>query len=370
MKTIKVLHVIKSLELGGAETVLKRLVQEASSRGVDSEIVTLTSVGPIGKQLVAESRRVTALGIEREAQYGAAVMRLAALIREVSPDVVQTWMYHGDLVGGLAARLARRPVVWGIHAGSPPPRKTLTSRAGFRLNAMLSHFVPERIICCSHTTARVHAELGFDRARMVVIPNGFEVPDPVIQTNVRGARKVVIRVGRDHPDKDIPTFIQALGELRGSGIDAEGVLVGPGLDADNQVLSALVEEAGLEDRVRFLGPRADIANLFRSADVAVSSSSGGEGLPLVIGEAMSFGTPAIVTDVGDSALILGDPLRTVPPKSPKALADAIRRVLALDENERADIGLRDRERVKSEWSLDRMVDCYYGTYRDIARGDT
>lgn len=367
---IKVAHVIKSLERGGAETVLRRLIEGADPDRFCWEVVSLTSVGPIGRDLRAGGTTVHVLETRGPLGYATAIPRLANLFQELRPDVVQTWMYHGELIGGLAARLAGSiPTVWAVHAGSPPLEGASTlERVGLRANAFLSRRLPARIICCSHTTERVHASLGYDRTKMIVVPNGFAVSP--VEDDVPGGLQqelpVILRVGRDHPDKDIPTFLRALRHVRHEGAEIRGLLVGPGLHRGNQDLVELVRQTGLSDHVDLLGPRDDVARLLRVASVAVSSSSGGEGLPLVVGEAMAAGTPVITTDVGDSALVVDDPARVVDPGDHQALARAIKRVLDLPVEERRALGERDKKTVVERWNLKQMIQGYCDEYVRVA----
>ena len=367
---IKITHVIKSLELGGAETVLRRLIEGADTDRFAWQVVSLTSLGPIGRDLRAGGVGVHALETKEPLGYVAAIPRLASLLRRLRPDVVQTWMYHGDLIGGLAARLAgSHNIVWGVHAGSPPLEGASTvERTGLRTTASLSRHLPARIICCSHTTQRVHAALGYDTTKMTLVPNGFPV-GPIerdVSAEIKPDPPIVLRVARDHPDKDVPTFLRALQHVRQEGTEVKGLLVGPGLHRGNRSLVEHVDEVGLSGHVDLLGPRDDVARWLGMASLAVSSSSGGEGLPLVIGEAMAAGTPVVTTDVGDSALVVDDPARVVAPRDHRGLGQAIKRVLDLSPEDRQALGRRDRSTIAERWSLEQMIEGYCDEYVRLA----
>lgn len=352
--------------------MLRRLIEASDTARFSWEVVSLTSLGPIGRDLRAQGIAVHALEIHEPLGYVAGVPRLARLLRARRPDIVQTWMYHGDLIGGLAARLAGSPhVVWAVHAGSPPLEgASMLERVGLRTNALLSRRLPTRIICCSRMTASVHASLGYDRTKMIVVPNGFAVSRVAYRTTSAGFEQgspIVVRVGRDHPDKDIPTFLRALREIREAGMEIKGLLVGPGLHGGNRRLVQEVEEADLCDHVDLLGPRDDVGDLLRNASVAVSSSSGGEGLPLVLGEAMAAGTPVVTTDVGDSALLVDDPARVVPPGDHEALGKVIKRVLDLPPADRQALGKRDQKVIAKRWGIELMIDGYCDEYIQLTR---
>ena len=372
---LRITHVITDLDVGGAEMVLLRMLERTHGTSVDARVISLSGEGV----LVAALRDlgVTVLALPPGSRSKAfAVPTITREMRRTRPQLVQTWMYHADVLGGLAARRARIPVVWGLHAapmiGDEPIR--LRTRAGLTAAALLSRRVPTRIVCCSHQTRRVHVRLGYDESKMITIPNGFEVDDEDVsarasvrdELGISHDTPLVGRVGRDHPQKDSATLLAAFALLNRDVPAARLVLVGEGFTRTNVRLLEQARTAGVPDsNIFFLGPRNDISRLNRSFDVAVSSSYS-EGLPVVLGEAMSVGTPVVATDAGDSALLIDDARRVVAPRDPLALSEAIKRVLELDGPGRSRLGRRDRERIEKEFGLDRMVASYVDLYESIA----
>lgn len=376
----RVLHVITTLDTGGAEMMLYKLLSRTRH---DAAVVSMTTVGSIGERLQGRGVPVSALRMTNGVPDPRGAWRLAKLIRERRPQVVQTWMYHADVLGGVTARLFRRlPVVWNIRQSNLDPQKSkratiLTARAC----GPLSRWVPRRIVCCSEVARQMHAGLGYEEKKIVVIPNGFDLdvlrPDPSARDAVRrelGLRAETPLVGliaRFDPQKDHRTFLEAAGILHGRVPEVHFVLAGQGVNDSNLELRRWVATVGLDGRVHLLGRRDDAARLTAALDVATSSSAYGEGFPNTVGEAMALEVPCVVTEVGDSGLILGDGGMVVPPRDPAALAEGWRTLLLLHPAERARIGRRARERVARLYSLEHVVVQYENLYEEvIANGST
>ncbi len=141
------------------------------------------------------------------------------------------------------------------------------------------------------------------------------------------------------------------------------MLCGDAVHWENHELVGWIDAAGIRERCHLLGRREDIPRLNAALDLA-SSSSCGEGFPNVIGEAMACGVPCVVTDVGDSALIVGDTGRVVPPKNPEALAGAWRELIERGPEQRHQLGAAARCRVGKHYSLQAIVAQYEKLYED------
>src|SRR3990172_2848430 len=296
---MRVLHVITGLNLGGAEVMLHRLLQASDRRSSSHDVVSLMDLGIV-------SERIRQLGIDpRALQMGRVpnprkLLRLANIVRESNPDVVQTWMYHADVIGGLAAKLARRPrIVWGIHNSTLDPERTRrTTRWTVALSARLSRWVPDCIVSVSQVSRDIHVDAGYDRSKFVVIPNGFDVgeyrPDAGYRREVRAelgiddGTVVVGLIARVDPQKDHGNIIAAAARIALRRPEGRFLLCGQGTGRGDPIV-AQVTERGLLDRFVFLGRRDDVHRVMNAIDIVTLSSAYGEAFPLVVGEAMASG---------------------------------------------------------------------------------
>lgn len=376
---LRVVHVITGLGQGGAESVLWRL---ATFPGQDVEhiVVSLTDDGIYGERLRAAGITVHTLGMARGRITLRGFMGLRRLIAGARPCAVQTWMYHADLIGGLAARLAGvRAVAWGIrNSGAHLERSSRSARMVLRACALLSGVLPGAIVCAAQDAAERHAAKGYRRDRMVVIANGYDLsryaPDTAARERVRGQWglagdvPVIGCVARWDPLKDHANLLRAVAALVRDGRDGglRCVLVGRGMTADNPELMALVDKLDLRERLVLAGPSDDVPAVMNGLDLHVLSSCA-EGFPNVVAEAMACGAYCVATDVGDAAYIIGDTGVVVPPEQPEALARGIEsalREVALRGRSRA--GEAGRARVLENFDLARMVQSYAAVWRRLS----
>ena len=374
---IKVLHIITDLAVGGAETMLYRLLSGMDNTLFENEVISLTSLGETAEKIRTRGVPVHALGMKPGVPNPVPVARLFRWIRRSQPQVIQTWMYHANLIGGLTARLARHAsVVWGIHHANlePDVNKRLTIWIA-EVCASMSKWLPSCVVFCSEAALRSHTLLGYAAKKMVVIPNGLDLnefkPDPVARVSVReelgiGTEAIVIGIAaRFHVLKDYRNFVQAAGRLRKRFSDVHFVMCGLGITPDNRELAQWIKEAGIRTHCRLLGEQRHIARLFSAIDIATSSSTS-EAFPLSVGEAMACGTPCVVTDVGDSALIVGDTGRVVAPGNPDALATAWSELIEAGPRVRHHLGMAARCRVHQHFALASVVRRYESIYAQLA----
>lgn len=374
---IKLLHLITDLDVGGAEMMLYRVLTRLDRSAFAPEVIALTDVGPLGARISALGIGVGTLGMRRGAPDPLGFLRLTRRLRANPPDVIQTWMYHADLLGGLVARLAgRAKVAWSLRQSNLDRRVNKPSTLlVVRACARLSHWLPARIVCNSDAACRAHTRLGYAAGKMVVIPNGFDLsafkPDPEARVAVRrelGLPEEAVLIGlvaRFDPQKDHGNFVRAAGLLHARRPDAHFLLCGGGVTWENRELAGWIEAAGIRGQCHLLGPRDDVPRLTAALDEATSSSNG-EGFPNVIGEAMACGVPCVVTAVGDSAVVVGTTGRVVPPGDPWALAAGWSALLALGPAGRQRLGEAARERIGERFSLPAVVARYEQLYRDLA----
>ncbi len=373
---VRVLHLISGLNPGGAEGMLFKLVSMHQEMDVCSEVVSLSDIGVIGERIRRLGVLVHSLHTKQISSAILAVPRLLKIIRRFRPSVIQTWMPHADFFGGMVgALLPNIPVVWNIRMTAIPLERRTTQFLAGTVNRYLSFRLPEAIVCCAQEALEHYASVGYQRAKMVVIPNGYDLdvfkPDALAREAMRRTLGVhndellVGIVGRFHPMKDYRSFITAAGLVRKQVSKVKFLLVGAGLELGNSELEAWSEEAGVKSVCLCLGRRDDLSELYSAMDLNVLSSTSGEGFPNVLGEAMACGVPCVTTDVGDSRIIVGETGRMVSPSDPSALAGAITDILRLSVQARRQLGLTARQRISNGFSIAVVARSYLDLYQTL-----
>ena len=359
-----ILHIITGLNDGGAEAVLYRLCKHDTF--ADHRVISLMDAGKYGPMLQSQGVQVTCLNMPKGRLTVSGLWKLYRLIIKQKPDVVQTWMYHANLLGGLAAWLSgHRNIIWGIHHSTLEQSENSRSTiAVARSCAWLSRIVPKKILFCAKKAINTHAAIGYCSKRMIFVPNGYDLaafrPDNMSRASVRtelglGSGPVVGFIARYDPLKDHDNLLHALRLLKYADRRPICLLVGTGMDHDNNTLADTISNLGLSDQVRLLGRRDDVPRLMNALDLHVMSSVS-EAFPNVLAEAMACGTPCVSTDVGDAAAIIGETGWIVPPREPQALANAI--ALALEAQEKPEWIERQasaRIHIETRFSIDQMV---------------
>lgn len=365
---MKILHIITSLGNGGAERTLYRLVMNDESN--DYYVISLLDRGVYGEALAQLGVPVYTLDMSRGRWSFSAFIKILEILREVGPDVVQTWMYHSDLLGGVASRLSGiRSVFWGIRGPFDREKTGFTTKLVVWVCSLLSYWVPQKIVSNSHYALLAHERVGYKKEKLVHIANGYDFndiePDRVKAKRIReefltDSDSVLLgMVARFDPYKDHENLLEALCKIKSRGCRFTCLLVGSGLVSGNGALSKRIENFGLEKEVRLLGPRLDIPNIMGAMDVHVLSSVA-ESFPNVLAEAMLCGTPCVSTDAGDAALIVGNTGWIVPPRNSELLAKGIELAIFEMKNIKQWQQRRSacRERIKDHYSLEKMVDKY------------
>lgn len=373
---LKILHVIVGLNVGGAELMLKRLIEsQLKCPEYEHSVISLTDIGVIGPQLQAQGISVSSVGMRNLLGIPKTLGILYRTVRQRRPDIVQTWMYHADLLGGLAARAAGvRNVIWGIRTtdlGKGGKRSTQLIR---KLCAYLSSCLPAKIICAAEASRIAHVQIGYDSSRMEVIPNGFDLNRLAATGEQRDAIRrsfsiaegqiVIGSLGRFNPVKDQANFIAATGVLAKRYPTLRFMMVGRGLEDDNQILKGLLDSTGCSDRYILMGERNDVPACLISMDIYCLHSRT-EGFPNVLGEAMAVGVPCVATDVGDAAILLGGNGIVVPPQDSEALAEGLEQMVKLSQEARAKLAEHGKARIFDEFTLERASQRFRALYDSL-----
>jgi glycosyltransferase involved in cell wall biosynthesis len=376
-RAVKLVFIISALDVGGAEIALLKLLERINPATHSVQVISLTTLGPIGERIGKLGVAVEALGMRRSTMGLHALARVIRLLRQARPDVVQTWLYHADLLGGVAARMAGVPVlIWGVRSSDFLRSYTrFTTRTVFSLCARLSSLLPDCVVYNSNKGREFHRSRGYRERSSQVIPNGIDArqfaPDEAARREVRvelgvaDETPLVGMIARFDPLKNHRGFIEAATELHRARPDVHFVLAGQGVDWSNATLAGWIESVNLRGVFHLLGRRDDIARLTASFDIAALASVS-EAFPNVLAEAMASGVPCVATNAGDAALILGDTGAIVPVGDMRALAAKMADMLALPQEERRRLGERARSRVMSEFDLEVMANRYLEAYAHVA----
>ena len=371
---ITIAHLITGLEVGGAETMLARLVTHSDHDRFRHRVISMREPGDMAAVIRAAGIPVESLHMRPGAPDPRVALKLRRLLSHHKPDVLQSWMYHANLLASVVGPTVRVPVIWNMRAVPDVNYGRQVAAIDAALSSMAR--LPAAVVVNSEHGRAHMASHGYAGARWKVIPNGFDTtelrPDAAARRRIRGEwgicdKHVVIGlVARLDPVKDHPTYLEAAQLLSRHDSTARFVCVGGGNDSYQDQLQGLAASLGIADRVIWAGARSDIAAVNSAFDIATCCSLS-ESFPNVVGEAMACGVPCVVTDVGDSARLVGNTGTVVPPRSPSALAAAWQAMMVGGPAFRAELGPRARGRIQSDFSLDRIVADYENLYTTVAQ---
>lgn len=380
--TIKICHVIFMLTTrGGAEKMLMLLLLTNSESARNKMVVVLGEGGPWGEQLREAGVTVHELGMQSFLQVPSVFLRLKGIIRDYKPDIVQTWMYHSDFLGGLAAYFAGcKNIMWGIHRTSLSWGDSKNTLLIMKLSALISRWIPKKIIPVAEAGRKAHVGYGYDAKKMQVIPNGFDFSKLIATQEQRSAFRsdcnfaeddlVIGCLGRFHPVKGQDNFVKAAGVLivNNPNPKIKLLMVGKDCDADNVELMSWIKQNNLSERFVLLGERSDVATCLSGMDIFCMPSRN-EGFPLCLGEAMAMALPCVATNVGDTGVLAGGTAILVPPQDEHALGQALLQVVALPKQERIEMGQRGKTRVFAEYSIETVSRHYDNVYQELVNGN-
>lgn len=361
-----ILFLTRSLDRGGAERQLVVLAKGLASRGHTVSVTVFFGGGVFESELAGAGVRVFNLGKQGRWDILPFLNRLVGLLRKESPVVIHSYLGVPNILAAvLKPLLPGTRIVWGVRASNVDlSRYDWLSRLVYILERRLARFA-DRIIANSDA-GKCHAVAnGFPECKMVVIPNGIDTEyfrfDPEGRRQVRlewgvGEEEILVGIAaRLDPMKDHPVFLQASSHIAREHRDVRFVCVGGGPADYAEALKQHAAALGLTDQLIWVGARDNMSAVYSALDIVASSSAYGEGFSNTIAEAMACGVPCVVTDVGDSALIVGDTGNVVPAGDHRALAAAIQRLVNLTPEKRREMGEACRARVVSEFGIERLL---------------
>ncbi|HEV2335441.1 MAG TPA: glycosyltransferase [Stellaceae bacterium] len=372
---LTIVHLITGLETGGAERMLAHLAIRTDRARFRPVVVSMTGMGTIGALIEKAGVIVRTLDMRHGVPDPRAIPRLIRILREFRPALLQTWLYHADLLGLVMWRLGQVPhLVWCLQGTETINTAVVRSLLAWRSRD------PDAIVTAARVGQRFHERIGYHPRRWAHIPNAVDTvalrPDP--ERRQRGRARLgiaeddvaILLPARYHPMKDHANFLAAAALLAPMRREARFFLAGAGTLPANPEITAAIAGRGLTGRVISLGERSDLETLYPAFDVVSLASAFGEALPMVLGEAMACGVPCVATDTGDCAAVIGDAGFIVPPRDPRALADSWQRMITLGRDGRRALGLRARARIVENYNLERIVPRFEALYCEITGAES
>ena len=364
-----ILHLISTLDTGGAEIFLLRLVSGMDKTKFKNIIVSMTDIGPVGKSMEDNGISIHALCMKKGIPDPGGVIRLFKLIRQHKIDIVQCWMYHANLLGIFFKFLSPKvKILWNIRCsnmkfGSYGMIYDFAVKAG----ALLSR-LPDYVIVNSFAGKKFHEDIGYHNKNWVVLHNGIDCDKNSERKSKNKALLkglglpedafVVTSVARFDPMKDHKTFLKAAGILLKKNPKVHFIFAGRGMDKNNEFIKEHMGLIEQKDNIHLLGERNDISRIYSISDLACSSSAYGEGFSNAIAEAMAASVPCVVTDVGDSAYIVGTTGMIVPVNDPHAMARAWEKMITKGDAKLQELGSKAAKRIKTKFRMDHTISGY------------
>lgn len=360
----KIVHIIIGLDVGGAELMLKRLVLNSQKKGIfQHEVISLTNLGTIGCFLKESGIPVYELNMNSIFSLFKVYFYLVKILKKIKPDVVQTWMYHSDLIGGLAAKsIGINNIIWGIRNSALDSNSGTLKKMIRKACALASVQVPKKIVCVAHKAKDLHVSIGYCKDKMIVIPNGFDIKrfniDDKLRSEYRNElnideNKLVIgNIGRFTPAKNQVNFIKACILLLDKGYDFDVIMAGRDISINNSEIKNLI---GSRKNFKLVEELNQPEKFYNAIDVFCLSSIT-EGFPNVLGEAMATERVCLTTDAGDAREILGNCGYHINDPSSDAIAEALEtHILSKDLSSLMGIGKIARMKIVDNYSLDKIV---------------
>jgi glycosyltransferase involved in cell wall biosynthesis len=375
---IKIVHIIASLNIGGTEMMLYKLLPRMRNDRFENIVFTLKEKGSLSKDFESQNIRVyNVLGMGGVLRFSALIKSLN-IFRQINPDLIQGWLAHGNLVAEIASIFLpyKLSTLWNIRYTNLSKGETKRSVLFIiKLLSILS-FLPQKIVFNSKAGADDHCRMGYRSDKSCIIPNGFDTklfsPSEKNRSCVRSELNIseeavlIGLIGRFDPLKDHSCFLKAGAMLLSSKQGIFFLLAGREVDWQNRQLKQLIEKLGMSENVFLLGECRDVHRITAALDIATCSSVA-EGFPNVIGEAMSCGVPCVVTDVGDSAWLVGDSGIVVPPRNHKTLCEAWLKMIEMGSEKRRVLGEKARKRIEDHFSIQMIVKKYEQLYEEQVR---
>ena len=367
----RVLHIIPGMEIGGSEKALLSLIE--NSPNYHHSILSLTEGGSMHGIFVQNNISIVVLNFK--SSFFMPFSKLVKYISKEDIDVVQTWLYSANIIGGVAAKISGvKNIIWGLR-GTGIPQSFISLHTGMIfLGSALSYFIPTKIVSNAESVMKFHVRKGYRKDNHLVIQNGFDVSKYELFTNsepmgniIRKKDETIIigTVGRYDDLKDYRTMISALSLVMSKKKNIQVVMVGRGLDSENKVLISMFHNSGINlKNVSLVGEVDNVLPYYSIMDIFCLSSIN-EGFPNVVCEAMLMSKPCVVTKSGDSSNILSYTGIVVPVGNYVELSLGLMQMIGIGKECRDNIGRSAFLRASSYFSIERNVEKFSKLYNEV-----
>ena len=365
------MFMISGIERGGAENQLIQLSATLVDRGWAVTVLSFLPASPTSFASMLQDSGVTLVTLRADtiSRKAVTLMQATQAVRRFRPDVLVGFMFHGMIAARVVGRIARIPVIVSSFRNErdAPRRETI-----LRLSDRLSHAVTVNSPAVAGSLVRLGVATN---DKLTVVPNAIDFGRFVsVDRHQRLRAKLGLRadeflwlaVGRLDRSKDYPNLVRAFKRLTALQPDARLAIAGEGaLEPD---VRRLIRDLDLVERVTMLGLRVDMPEIYQACDALVLSSAW-EGMPNVVLEAMASKIPVVATNVGGVSEVVRDGHTgfVVPPGDHVALSDAMVRMMALPEDVRRSFGESGYAAVRSEFSIEKVVDQWEDLFKRLLR---
>jgi glycosyltransferase involved in cell wall biosynthesis len=337
---IKIVFIIVSLKTGGAQSMLLRLLNEIDKNRFNVTVISLTDGGDLGQSVIDLEIPLITANIKKNIFNIFALIKLCKIIQKIAPDVVHTWMYHSDLIGGLLAKILHVPrIVWGVRSADFISVDTpLSTKLVVKLCAKLSRSIPNVIIYNSQKGLTYHENLGYTKNKSHVIYNGVDIdrfkPQDINYIKLRRMlsiaenKKIIGIVARYDYLKNHKGFVKMAKFINDCDDSCDFLMIGENIK-DNKKLLSLIEQNNLLKNFHLLDSISNIEDIISGLNAVVITSLS-EAFPNVMIEAMACGIPCFSTDVGDVEQLTYDREWLVSVEDMEKLANVCVQYLDLD----------------------------------------
>jgi len=371
MKEYKIFHIITGLKVGGAENALLRLILH-SPDNYKHIVLCLTTGGAMHDVFLKSKINVITLDFKKS--FFKSFYCLIKHIRRHKPDIVQTWLYHANLLGGVSAKLSGvNTVIWGLRGTAIPQSSLSLHNLVMSFGSFMSYFVPSSIVCNAESVRNFHANKGYSKNKLTIIPNGFYFQPKDLNQDQKNMKSLyglnnqsitIGTIGRYDRLKDYPNMANACALIMKEFKNVHLIMIGRGLDSSNIELVSLLSNKLDLSRVHLLGERSDISNCLKAIDIFCLSSRN-EGFPNVVCEAMLMSIPCVVTDAGDAANIVSHAGITVPTEDHIKLASGLKYMIEIGAPGRKKLGDLSFSQIKSNYSIEKNISCFNKLYMGL-----